>query len=68
VTKLLQFPEKKPEPPKDQCGKFLYDIYRQARVDQGWEEFLWESLSQPQQLVWARVTKRLSSMGMVSQD
>ena len=62
--KLLPFTPKVSEPVnKDQQGKFIYDLYRQARGDQGWAELTWEHLSPPQRLVWARVTERLAVMG-----
>ncbi len=33
-------------------GEELYNLYRAIRVQQGWEEWKWESLNQSQQLVW----------------
>jgi hypothetical protein len=63
--KLLPFTPKELEPAATtgQQGKFIYDLYRQARGAQGWAELTWEHLSPPQRLVWARVTERLATMG-----
>lgn len=55
--RLLRFPE--PEEQVDQKGKALYDKYRALRVQQGWEEWKWESLTKPQQLVWMRLIEQL---------
>lgn len=51
-------------PAKRETGKFLYELYRVERIMQGWEEFKWESLSVPQQLVWKRLTEVLISLNM----
>lgn len=40
-------------------GEELYDAYREERIAQGWQEFLWKSLSQTQQLVWTRLAERI---------
>ena len=53
--KLVEF---KP-PPKN--GESLYNKYREERVRQGWEEFLWGNLSITQQLVWHRVAERVKN-------
>jgi len=49
----------------DHKGKYLYDIYREVRIGQGWTEFKWESLSEPQKLVWARITDRLIELDVL---
>ena len=40
-------------------GEAAYNIYREERIKQGWEEFLWKSLSETQQFVWHRVAQRM---------
>ena len=40
-------------------GEQLYDAYREERIQQGWQEFLWKSMSKPQQLVWDKLAARL---------
>ena len=40
-------------------GEQLYDAYREERIQQGWQEFLWKSMSKPQQLVWEKLARRL---------
>lgn len=60
MSKILEFPKAKQAPAEvGHQGRALYDLYRQARIEQGWEEFKWESLSAPQRLVWARIMDRL---------
>lgn len=43
-------------------GAALFDLYREERIRQGWEEFKWTSLSAPQQLVWTRMAGRLNEL------
>ena len=40
-------------------GEQLYLAYREERIRQGFQEFLWTSLSKTQQIVWNRVAERL---------
>lgn len=40
-------------------GESMYEIYREERIQQGWQEFLWKSLSRPQQLVWEKLAARV---------
>ena len=42
-------------------GEQLYDAYREERIQQGWQEFLWKSMSKPQQLVWEKLAARLTA-------
>lgn len=64
-ARILHFPEPTSEDHIGETfttGKFIYNIYRTARIDQGWQEFLWESLSKEQKRVWARVTEVMSTL------
>lgn len=60
TAKLIEFHVPTPRIRPNVEGKALYGIYREERIRQGWEEFLWESLSEPQQLVWNRIARRLN--------
>ena len=40
-------------------GETMYEIYREERIQQGWQEFLWKSMSRPQQLVWEKLAARV---------
>ena len=42
-------------------GESMYEIYREERIQQGWQEFLWKSMSRPQQLVWEKLAARVES-------
>lgn len=42
-------------------GEELYDMYREERIQQGWQEFLWKSMNKPQQLVWEKLAARLQA-------
>lgn len=42
-------------------GEELYDMYREERIQQGWQEFLWKSMNKPQQLVWEKLASRIHS-------
>ncbi len=42
-------------------GEAMYELYREERIQQGWQEFLWKSMSRPQQLVWEKLAARMES-------
>ena len=42
-------------------GETMYELYREERIQQGWQEFLWKSMSRPQQLVWEKLAARVES-------
>lgn len=57
---LIQWPTKEaPTPIQLSLGEHLFNFYRAARIQQGWEEFLWKSLSETQQFVWHIMAKEL---------
>lgn len=39
--------------------EYLFNLYREARIQQGWEEFKWTSLSETQKYVWHLVAIKL---------
>lgn len=40
-------------------AEYLFNLYREARIRQGWEEFLWKSLSETQQFVWRLIAAQI---------
>ncbi len=42
-------------------GEQLYDMYREERIQQGWQEFFWKSMSKTQQLVWEKLASRIQN-------
>ncbi len=49
-------------------GEQIYEIYREERIQQGWQEFLWKSMNRPQQLVWEKLAARLGNAQPAAQS
>lgn len=40
-------------------AEYVFNLWREARIKQGWEEFKWHNLSETQKFVWKLVAAQL---------